>query len=237
MKISNNMQLFMLHFAGGNVYSYQFLREYLSSNFDFYPLELPGRGRRLGEKLLSTESEAIKDLVTQVISNRNDQPYLIFGHSMGASLGLKVTKKLEELRDPPERLIVGGNAGPGTGKAKCRSAMNDEELKEELRTLGGVPEEVLENDDLFDFFAPIMRADFRILESSEKLTHDFKINTPIVAVMGNEEEAVDEIENWKNFTSNEFKFHILTGNHFFIHDHPFDLMRIIKNTYDRTVVS
>jgi surfactin synthase thioesterase subunit len=238
MNQKSKIQLFMLHFSGGNCYSFQFLKPYLPGNIDFHPLELPGRGKRINEKLLSTESEAVEDLVSQITVLRNDLPFLIFGHSMGASLGLRVTKKLEELGDPPERLIVAGNAGPGTSKDdKLRSVMNNEELKEELRKLGGVPEEVLNNHDLFDFFSPIMRSDFRVLENGEKLPPDYKISSPITAVMGDQEESADEIENWKKFTSREFKSYLLSGNHFFIHNHPLDLVRIIKNSYDRPLVS
>ena len=228
MSLKNDVQLFMLHFAGGNVYSFQFLKPYLPVNFAFHPIELPGRGKRINEELLSTESNAVNDLLSQVLSQRNNQPYLIFGHSMGASLGLRVAKRLEELGDPPMRLIVSGNAGPGTkDHDRTRSAMSDDELKEELKALGGVSNEVLEHQEFFDFFAPIVRADFRVLENSKHLDSSFKISSPIVAIMGNEEKTVEQIENWKNFTSNEFKFHILQGNHFFINDHPSELMRII----------
>ncbi len=55
--------------------------------------------------------------------------------------------------------------------------------------------------------------------------------------MGDKEETSEEIDNWKNFTTAEFKFHLLPGNHFFIHDHPVDLVQIIKNCYDRPLVS
>ncbi|MDP1800256.1 MAG: thioesterase domain-containing protein [Bacteroidota bacterium] len=234
---NNNTQLFMLHFGGGNRYSFQFIKPYLPVNFDFQPIELPGRGKRINEPLLSTEQECVNDLFSQIISLRNKRPYLIYGHSMGASLGLRITKRLEEIGDPPKRLIVSGNAGPGTGSNKRRSQMNDEELKEELRLLGGVSEEVLSNDDLFNFFSPIMRSDFKLLENSEKLGPDFMIKSSIVAIMGDKEETSGEIENWKNFSLGEFKFHLLPGNHFFIHDHPVELMKIIKNAYDRPLVS
>ncbi len=237
MMTTINIQIFFLHFAGGNVYSFQFLRPYLPNNLNFHPIELPGRGKRMSEKLLSSEFEAVNDLVSQIVALRNNQPYIIFGHSMGATLGLKVTKKLEELGDPPKRLIVAGNAGPGTVKDKSRSKMNDEELKAELKMLGGVQDEVLNNEDLFSFFSPIMRSDFEILENVQKIESSFKINSPIIAVMGDKEETSNKIENWKNFTSNEFKFHVLTGNHFFIYDHPSDIVQIIKNTYDRPLVS
>lgn len=238
MNQDKKAQLFLLHFSGGNCYSFHFLKPYVPGNFEFHPLELPGRGKRIREKLLLEEPEGIEDLLSQITSLRNNQPYLIFGHSMGASLGLKVVKRLEELGDPPRQLIVAGNAGPGTGyHEKCRSAMNDEELKDELRILGGVPDEVLNNDDLFNFFAPVMRSDFKLLESGEKPGPDFKLNSPITAIMGDKEETFEEIENWKKFTYGEFKSYLLPGNHFFIHDHPSDLMQIIKNSYDRSLVS
>ena len=233
----NKIQLFLLHFSGGNCYSFQFLKPHVSLTFDFYPLELPGRGKRIGEKLASNECETIKDLVSQIVSLRNKEPYLIFGHSMGATLGLKVTKRLEELGDPPQRFIASGNAGPGTGDCKRRSEMNDDDLKNELRALGGVSEEMLNNDELFDFFSPIIKADFKILEESERLDPDFKLKSPITAIMGDKEETSEKIENWRGFTAADFDFHHLPGHHFFIYDHPHTLAQIIKNSYDRSVVS
>ncbi len=237
MKPNDNVQLFMLHFAGGNSFSFNFLKPHLPLNIAFHPLELPGRGKRSNEKLIETDSEAIEDLVSQIISRRNNKPYLIFGHSMGATFGLRVTKRLEEMGDRPKKLIVAGNAGPKIGNdKKKRSKMNDEDLKEELRTLGGINEEVLNNEDLFNFFAPIMRSDFSLLENSEESVPNFKITVPIVAIMGDQEEHSSQIDNWKNFTSNEFKSYLLPGHHFFIHDCPADLMEIIKNSYGRPLV-
>lgn len=220
-------QLFLLHFAGGNFYSFQFLKPFVPSGYSFCPIELPGRGKRMSEALLYSESEAVADLVRQIKAKRNGRPYLLFGHSMGASLGIRVAKKMEELGDAPDRLILAGNAGPGTSDRKNRSTMTDAELKEELLTLGGVGNEVLMNDELFDFFAPIMRADFGLLENAEELTDDFKVEAPICAVMGTAEETAPQIENWKRFTSSQFSSQLLEGNHFFIHDHPFQLMKII----------
>jgi surfactin synthase thioesterase subunit len=231
---SDKIQVFLLHFAGGNCYSFQFLKPYFINNLEFIPLELPGRGKRMGDNLLNNESDAVSDYIRQMRALRNKKSYIIFGHSMGASLGLRVTKELENIGDPPASLVVAGNAGPGTGERKYRSRMNDEELKEELRTLGGVPEEVLENEDLFNFFAPCMRADFELLENLKELdAENYKIKTPITAVMGDEEKTANEIENWGRFAANAFRHKLLKGNHFFIHDHPAELVKIIKNSYDR----
>lgn len=54
-------QLFLLHFADGNCYSFLFLREYLEQDFELHFLELPGRGKRLLEPLVHTLDEAVSD--------------------------------------------------------------------------------------------------------------------------------------------------------------------------------
>lgn len=229
-------QIFLLHFAGGNSYSFQFLKPFMEQIFELCPLELPGRGKRIGEPLIVDENQAIEDYVAQLTAKRNKSPFIIFGHSMGASLGLKVTEKLEKLGDPPCWLIVSGNAGPGMSDNKIRSKMNDVDLKFELKSLGGVPEEVFENMDLYNFFIPIMKADFQLLEEAPEISHGFRIQTPICAIMGDQETQVDNIENWGNYTAGDFRYQILNGNHFFIHNHPARITKIFKNCYDRSLV-
>lgn len=232
------MQLFLLHFAGGSTYSYDFLKEYILKDFEVISLELPGRGKRFDEPALKTKEEAIQDYVNQISDSRNSAPYCIYGHSMGATLGLSVTQRMEEKGDRPESLIVSGNAGPGVSydeldKPKMkRYLMNDEEFKEELRDLGGVPEEVLTNKELYSFFMPIMRADFEVLEKEDYSEEGIELKTPIYALMGSEEKTSDKIENWKRFTLSNFQYKILEGNHFFIYDHSKELSTIITNCYE-----
>ena len=222
-------QLFLLHFAGGSCYSFDFLKNELQTNFDCYPLELPGRGKRNQEAYLKDKSDAILDYVSQIRALRNDQPYIIFGHSMGATLGLSVTKKMEEYMDAPSMLIVSGNPGPGASQKDIeRHTLSDAEFKEELRSLGGVPEEILEDEDLYEYFSPIMRADFEILEKNKGSEVGLVIDTPIYAMMGDREDTVGEIENWEKFTSKKFDYRILSGNHFFIHNHTEALTQIIN---------
>ncbi len=232
------MQLFLLHFAGGNCYSYDFLRKKIESyTLKTYALELPGRGKRFGEDLITDKKGAIDDYVNQICKLRNGEPYIIFGHSMGATLGLSVTKIMEEKGDAPVQLIVSGNAGPGAQekdengeivKKKKRYLLPDDEFQDVLRELGGVPEEVLTNEELYEFFNPIIRADFQVLEEKKGIEKGMKIKTPIHAIMGDQEKTSDQIENWKQFTIAEFANNILPGHHFFIHKEVTTLATIIK---------
>ncbi|MEP0264425.1 alpha/beta fold hydrolase [Dokdonia sp.] len=229
MYSNQKIQIFLLHFAGGSCYSFDFLKSGLQNNFECHALELPGRGKRNQEDYLFNKIDAILDYVAQIKRLRNDQPYIIYGHSMGATLGLSVAKKMEEHLDAANILVVSGNPGPGANQKDIqRHALSDPEFKEELRSLGGVPEEVLENEDLYNFFSPIMRADFEILEKNRDSEVGLVINTPIFAIMGDQEETVGEIENWKMYTSRKFDCQIVSGNHFFIHSQVETLTQIIN---------
>lgn len=234
---TNRPQIFLLHFAGGSCYSFEFLRRYVHEKFEFIPLELPGRGKRHEERIILDREEAVSDYTRQIQRLRNEGPYLLYGHSMGASLGFTVAKEMEALDDAPCHLIVSGNAGPNVadldenGKRKKRYLMSDEDFKEELRELGGVPEEVIRNKELYDFFNPILRADFEVLEKQEEQELHRSLSTPIFALMGSEEKFKDKIENWKKFTTRAFAARILRGDHFFINEHPQILARIMLDCF------
>lgn len=217
-------QIFLLHFAGGSSHSFDFLKTHLAQEFDFIPLELAGRGSRHEEAFFLTKEEAIKDYVKQIQKSRNEQTYLIYGHSMGATLGLSVAKKMEDLGDSASHLLVSGNAGPGLNplqeaKKEKRYLMNDNDFKKELREMGGIPNEVIENDGLYQFFSSILRADFRILETGNFSEEGTRLGIPICALMGSEEKNKIKIANWKRFTNASFQFQIFEGSHFFIYQH------------------
>jgi external thioesterase TEII len=224
-------QLFLLHFAGGNCYSFQFMLSLLHE-FDVIPLELPGRGRRMAECLLKDFNMAAQDICKQLIAKLTSARFLIYGHSMGAYLALRVANMLERAGKFPAYLIVSGNAGPGieSDNKKDFHLLEHVDFVKELECLGGIPPELIQNKELFNFFEPILRADFEISEKNEIATEP-AICAPIFAMMGSQEDEVDVISNWARFTRSGFNFEILEGNHFFIHKHPRRIAHIIKSCY------
>ena len=148
---------------------------------------------------------------------------------MGATLSLSVAKKMQEVGDIPQSLIVSGNYGPTNEKRHIkRYLLEDAEFKEELRKLGGVPDEVLEDEELYSFFSPIMRADFEILEKDNFSEKGLVIEAPIYALMGNKEDNYTKITNWDRFTSSGLRSKILDGGHFFIYDHPKEVVEVLR---------
>lgn len=216
-------QIFLLHFAGGNRYSFRFLTEHISNTLECHCLELPGRGKRLSEELIRDFRGALVDFQNQVKNLRNGEDYVVYGHSMGALAALYLTEHMEQLNDAPKRLIVTGSSGPKVGLNTKRYELNDEDFKEELRGLGGIPEEALEHQEIFHFFAPILRADFEILEF-QKLPN-VQIKSDVIAIMGDKEKYAKHICEWNTLSSGNVDTSLLEGDHFFILNHPQTLVK------------
>lgn len=218
-------QLFIFHFAGGSSYSFQFLTSFLD-NFDVISLELPGRGARAKETLLKTFELAALDIFNQIVSRLSMGKFALYGHSMGAMIAYRVCQMLEETGRYPQVVVVSGNSGPESIKPKNRYSLNDFELLEELKKLGGIPNEFYENKELLDFYLPVLRADFEIVEKKPDLLRT-KVQSPIYAIMGNSEDGASEINNWQNFTTSKFESCLLEGGHFFLFNHPQRIAEIL----------
>ena len=127
--------------------------------FEIIPVELPGRGNRSREKLLIDFEEAARDIQQQITNRLAAWPFLIFGHSMGSYIGLKVTNELVKIGQYPTCLIVSGSSGPKVCTERT-SLLSQQEFIHKVQTLGGTPPGLLENEELVEYLEPILRADF-----------------------------------------------------------------------------
>lgn len=223
-------KLFILQFAGGNSYSFRFMNRFLNE-FEVIVPELPGRGNRMEEMLLTDFRLAAEDIYRQIEAQiEPHKEFLIYGHSLGAYIGLRVTSMLEKKDKAPKYLIVSGNPGPGARLNKHYHRLPSNEFRIAIEVMGGLPSEITENKEVFDFFEPIIRADFELAEK-EPFDNEASVSVPIYALMGSQEELVDKISNWQNYTTLKFSFEIFEGNHFFIHKHTEKIAEIISRCF------
>lgn len=199
-------------------------------HFEVIPVELPGRGRRIDEELITDFDAAALDLYAQITRKLSSDTFYLYGHSLGAYLALRVANLLEKAGQCPSYVFVSGNAGPGVnGRGKGNwHLLEREDFIQALRGLGGIPEEFTANKELLDMYLPVLRADFRIVEKKE-LDDEPPVNAPLLAMMGDQEETAGKITNWARFTQSHFDYKILPGNHFFIRNHPHTIARIMED--------
>jgi surfactin synthase thioesterase subunit len=227
----NSVNLFCLPFAGGSKYSYRELEESAPPFLRVIPLEYPGRGTRLREPLLKDVNALLEDIYGQIKDELNKNSYAVYGHSMGGLLAcLLVRKIIQNDHPPPLHLFITGTMGPSAveRKEKKRHLLDKPDFIEELKRLDGSPDEILGNDELLDYFEPIIRADFQATETYE-YEEAPPLNIPMTVITGTEEEMEPaDIGLWQKETSIKVDFRRMRGKHFFIFKHPGVIVEIIS---------
>jgi surfactin synthase thioesterase subunit len=228
------VNLFCLHFAGGNKYSYVPFEEYLDKNIKLITLELPGRGKRFNEPLQTDIHDIVDDLFEQ-IKESESRPYAIFGHSMGAILTYLLTHKIakSDLPNPIHLFVSGCRAPKVERKPPYYNDLPKDEFVEKIRKMGGCPEEILQSDELMALFEPPLRADFKAIETY-KYTKPDPLKTPMTVFIGNKDKVTwEEAKDWQNETIHKIDIKEFEGNHFFIFDHKKEVTALF-NYYIKT---
>lgn len=220
--------LFCFHFAGGSRYSYNNFIEQAPEYIQVIPIELPGRGSRITEELL-TDIDSMADDVFSQIRHRLQAPYAIYGHSLGSLLAYLVMMRITRNGlNKPAHLFVSGRGGPSViNEEKLISQLPREQFVKSLEEMGGFPDELLYDNNVIDFFEPILRSDFKGVEQY-RYEKPFIMDIPITAMIGDEEETTyEEACEWKKETIAHVDIKVFPGKHFFIFDHAKGIMDVI----------
>jgi surfactin synthase thioesterase subunit len=213
------LRLFCFPAAGGNASTFAHWGSRLR-DLEVCPIELPGRGRRLSEPLL-TRLEPLVDGASRALLPWLDKPFGLFGHSMGALLAFEVARRLREQGLVPARLCVAASSAPHLLARDAADApihtLSDDAFAGALRGFRGTPQAVLEHPEMLRLVAPIVRADFTVLETYA-YEEALPLGCPISAFGGVADAHVHrrQLEGWRNHTAVSFTLQMLPGDHFFI---------------------
>lgn len=230
------INVFCLPFAGGSKYSYKGYQRYTPPNLNLIPLDIPGRGERFQESVVTNIYDVVEDLFGR-IKDQLHQPYALYGHSMGGLLSYLLTRRIQEAGlDLPCLLFITGRGAPSVPPTDQASHMLPQEaFKQRLQELGGMVDEVLENDDLFAFFEPILRADFASLSSYTYQSLP-PLNVPMQVLIGTHEKVtVEHARAWQKETTAPVTVRQLPGNHFFIYAHEKVIMELMSRCFHAPV--
>lgn len=225
------VRVFCLPYAGGNAAVYRPLMEHMPADIEVCPIELPGRATRIREQPFSHGS-LLTSAIVQALRPHLDRPYAIFGYSLGALLALEVARQLRrEQRPLPVHLFVAArHAAHLPSPHPTRYMRTDDELVDELRTMGGTPAEVLENEEILKFLLPFLRADFTV---DDKYEHkpDPPLPCPITAFGGLEDPGVprDTLEAWRIHSSGPCRVYLYPGGHFFINQNWGPMAQVLSS--------
>jgi surfactin synthase thioesterase subunit len=226
------LTLLCLPYSGASAMVYSRWRRQLPSWMQLQPVELPGRGARYDEPL-QIDMRALARQLARELKPTLQTPYALFGHSLGALLACELAHAFRDLGAPEAvALFASGTAAPSMrsdydrGFAEARS---DEELIDQLRTFQGTSEEVLANQELMSLTLPVLRADFMMCGRFTPVERPL-LNCPVHVLGGKEDRATTEqLIGWSKETLGSFSMDMMTGGHFFIHEHEARVIRTLKS--------
>jgi medium-chain acyl-[acyl-carrier-protein] hydrolase len=229
------MRLFCFPYAGGGVHVFNDWKHMLPDWVQLVPLSLPGRDVRIKEQCLNNLSLLLDEL-EPTITPYLDRPYAFFGHSMGAQIAYELAHRLA-VRDVrmPERLFLSGRVSPTSGYQKDPiHHLPEEELVEKLKKLNGVPTPVLENRELMELVLPVLRADFKLIETWTN-DPDKSLDIPITALGGVDDMDVtaERLFRWKDCTNASFDMQLFPGDHFYLRASEAELLARLAYELDK----
>ena len=99
---------------------------------------------------------------------------------------------------------------------------------EKLKAYDGIPEVLLEEKELHEFFEPILRADFKAI-GAYRYTPAPPLDLPITVIVGSEDKPTfEEACRWQEVTRRKVTVERLPGKHFFIFEQAPVVARIIR---------
>jgi len=129
--------------------------DHLPAAVEVWPLQLPGRGRRLGEAPF-THLRLLVEVIAQAMLPHLDKDFIFFGHSMGALIAFELARFLrrEHGREPVHLVVSARNAPHIPDRKPPTYNLPEDEFLKELHRLNGTPKDVLEHPELLKLIRP-----------------------------------------------------------------------------------
>lgn len=226
-----SLRLFCFPHAGGSAASYHDWHTKLPKGVQVSAIQLPGRGARLCEPSY-TDMAALVDAVTDAIAGEIDTPFAFFGHSMGAIVAFEVARKLRERRlAQPSHLFVSACRAPHLklDRAPLHTLPSDA-FCQALADLNGTPKEALEHRELMEMLEPMLRADFKAIETRE-FHQTEPLDMPLTVFAGDNDPSatVELIAPWEKHTTGGFWIKRFQGDHFYLQQQQEALLQEVSN--------
>lgn len=218
---SSPVQLFCFPYAGGSASLYDKWSFSFPPQIKVHPIEYPGRGRKSGEQLIPNLSNLLDNLEKEILLKITPgTPFAFFGHSLGALLAFELALRLKDkfLLEPVVLFLSGCPSPDSIHSLTLTSQLSDKEFIEAIQGLNGTPMALIHTDEFRNFFLPILRNDFSLLDAynpSPKST----LTCPLTLFWGKNDSKVtlDETKKWHSWTQGQTICHAIDGDHFFLH--------------------
>jgi surfactin synthase thioesterase subunit len=212
------LRLFCFSYAGGGASIFRSWPDLLPSGVEVYAVQLPGHEYRLGEPAYTRLMPLVQALA-DAISPYLEKPFAFFGHSMGALVSFELARQLRCTYDKhPACLYLAAFRAPQLPNPNIKIYHLPEEVFKVVLRAEGIPERILQNEEIMQAMLPTLRADFELCDTY-KYTEEPPLASPFAIFGGLEDVRIsaDDLQGWRIHSSAVSSLSMLPGSHFFIH--------------------
>lgn len=196
------------------------------------PVELPGRGVRMGEAPIEDFKALIEDLTVRAARDI-DGDYVLLGHSFGALLAYECAYGLPRLVGREPRALVAACCGAPSrfDVERFARSWSAAEVQAEIIRLNAAAAAVLDEPVLRDLVVRQTQTDFRAIGNMRVAAERIKLTCPILVLGGEADEVRREhLEDWREHTNGPCEVRLMPGGHFAVQDDPKDVMASISRS-------
>ena len=211
-------RLFCFPYAGGGASIFRPWPDLLPPGVEVCAVQFPGHEYRLGEQAYTRLTPLIQALAEAILPYL-DRPFAFFGHSMGALVSFELARRLRKAYGVrPARLFLAAFRAPQLPNPNIKIYHLPEEVFKVVLRAEGIPERILQNEEIMQAMLPTLRADFELCD-----TYTYTAEPPLempFSLFGGMEDiriSADDLDSWCVHSSASSSLLMLPGSHFFIH--------------------
>jgi surfactin synthase thioesterase subunit len=215
-------RVFCFAHAGGNPRSFLPWQSLVGPSVEIVPVYLPGRAHR-DEEPPPTSLTGLADDVTEAVAGRADIPFHLFGHSFGALLAFEVARRLRHV-GTLRALVASGCSAPSlqpSAQVVRAAEVDGREFAEIVNSYGGVPPEIVADEELHHLLFPSLKADVKLL-AGYRYQPAAPLFTDLVLINGRDDPhiAPESLEPWADECATAPEQRWSDGDHFYFTQRP-----------------
>ncbi|MGW4025237.1 thioesterase II family protein [Streptomyces sp. NPDC005009] len=234
--VDPGLRLFVFHHSGGSQRMYRDWPSRFPADWEVRIPDAPGRGPGDGRPAVGDMGALVEYFLHELGSGLTGR-FAFFGHSMGGLVAYELTRRLiDEGRTPPIWLGVSarGTLHPD-GDGTRRHLLSDAELRRELAAMGGTASSALDHQELWELFAPTIRADLRISETWRTKPLSTPLPVPLSVFGGTQDHVAPphRLDGWAAASEHFMGLRLFDGGHFYFQGRLPEVARLIQDDVHR----
>jgi medium-chain acyl-[acyl-carrier-protein] hydrolase len=212
------LRLFCFPYAGGGAAVFRQWSDALPSQVEVCGIQFPGREYRIGEPAYK-QMPLLVEALTRAIVPYLDRPFAFYGHSMGALVCFTLARHLRKMQQKyPARLYLAAYRAVHLKNPNIKIYHLPTEVFKVVLRADGVPEMILQNEELMQAMMPTLRADYELCDTYE-YQEEAPLECPMMIYGGLEDIRVgaSDLEAWRLHAGGTFKLSMFPGPHLFLH--------------------